>query len=823
MANDTETTDQVGTGSNRPLQVIPYAEKDENWFKSNINSCIQRSIFSWGNKTADANNHSGVGEVYRDLSVLYEVYNNHFPLEWFTHITDPLSAEDPAHKNFPAKIRPVTILRTNIDLLLGEYPRRPFLYLVKNLGEDGYSTYKEQEKQQIQGNFTQHFYQAVLQQEQKNGRELSQEEQAQLQQQVPLPSEVLQQFQSSYLDMIAIKGQKWMNRKVEDCEIKRKLHQGFKHWLIAGEVYTYKGIEHNDLQYKEVSPLQIDYDKSVDTTFVEDGEWVVCRYLWTAADVVDHFYEELSTKDQQSIDYRYRFSSAAGFYSNLRGLYGAGNTINKIPVFHVQWKGRKKIGFLSYLDMETFQYVEEKVDEDYKLDRERGEQVEWRWVNEVYEGWRIGADSGGTALYPRYRALPCQRNEMNNCSACKLSYNGRKYSDLHSQNSSVLEMGIPFQIMHIIVTYTLEKTIAKSKGKILLFDHNTIPESLGTEKFFYYCEALGYGALNRNQVGVDKTWNQYQVVDMSLFDQIEQLIKLQEYFKQQWDDVLGIARQRKGETYASDGQGVNERAVFQSTVITDMIFIPYEEFQQRELQGILDFAKFLTAKGDRSLIEDDDLGTMAMEIHPEDLALSQLGIRMINSTDEQNKLNKAKDMAAQLIQSKVKTSQVLEVIDAVNMAELKQKIKQLEALEEQISQQTAESQQEHEEYIEGMKEKYLRLEKMLEQQNMNAKEDRVDQQLMIKGAFEVAALDRDNNEADTKVATDVSSAVIDHKKIDQDFWIKRQKLQQDRVKLDNDIKETNHGIEMDKKNHEIKKQEVKIKRKVANKPRPPSK
>jgi hypothetical protein len=818
MAKDVAVSDEVGS-ANRPLQVIPYSQKTPEWFKANINSCITRSLFSWGNKSAD--NRQGYDEEYRDVALLYDVYNNKFPLSWFSHITDPLTAVDPNNKKFPAKIRPVTILRTNIDLLLGEYARRPFIYQVKNMGEDGYSTYQEGLKSQIQDSFKQRFYQAVLQQEEANGRKLSPQEQQQVQQQVPLPDQIQSQFQSSYLDTISIKAQHWLNRKVEECEVKRKLHRGFKHWLIAGEAYSYKGIEHEQLAYREISPLQIDYDKSVDTDFVEDGEWVVCRYLWTASDVVDHFYEYMSTMDQTDLDNGYKFSSAAGFYSSVKGLYGAGNAVNKIPVFHVQWKGRKKIGFLSYLDPETFQYVEQTVDEDYKIDRSRGEQVEWRWVNEVYEGWRIGGEPNSTtSVYPLFRALPCQRSEINNHSACKLSYNGRKYSDLHSQNSSVLEIGIPFQIMYIIVTYILEKTMAKSKGKIFLFDHNSIPQSLGEEKFFYYCEALGYGALNRNQPGVDKTWNQYTVVDMSLFDQIEQLIKLQEYFKQQWDDVLGIARQRKGETYSSDGQGVNERAVFQSTVITDMIFIPYEEFQQRELQGILDFAKFLTAKGERSLIEDDDLGTLAMQIFPEDLALAQLGIRLINATEEQNKLTQARNMAAQMIQAKAKTSQVLEIIDAVNMAELKQKIKELEALDEAISQQTAETQQEHEQYIEKMKEDYLKLEKLLDKENMEAKEDRVDQQLMIKGAFEVAALDRDNNEADTQVATDVSSAIIDHKKLDQDFWAKRQKAGIDREKLTNDIVKQKHDMEMDKKDHEIKKQEVKIKRKVANKPTP---
>ena len=90
--------------------------------------------------------------------------------------------------------------------------------------------------------------------------------------------------------------------------------------------------------------------------------------------------------------------------------------------------------------------------------------------------------------------IPCQRNEMNNSSACKLPYNGRCYSHLHSENISILEFGLPYQQMYTIINYVLEKTIAKSKGKIIPIDQAAIPKKDGwdDEKFFYYADALGY-------------------------------------------------------------------------------------------------------------------------------------------------------------------------------------------------------------------------------------------------------------------------------------------------------------------------------------------
>jgi hypothetical protein len=772
-------------GSERPLQTVEWSKKDKAWYERNISFCIKRTNFNFGAQTNQR----------KDLRLFYEVYNNQFPLDWFAHITDPLSAKKKQHKAFPAKVRPVTILRQNIDLLCAEWPRRPFIWQIENLGEDGYSSYMDQLHEALEKNLTDHFMQAYLEQAQANGRQLTEEEMQQLQQNPPTPDEVQEEFQASYKDALCIKAQKWLKRNIRDKDIKKKLHKLFKDWLIAGQCYTYKGIENNELVYRRISPLNIDFDKSEDNDFVEDGEWVVARMLWTLSDVVDKFYQYLTKEQQDLLEKEYQTNSPMGYYENLRGIFTDPQERNKIPVFHVQWKGRKKIGFLSYLDMETFQYVEEVVDENYIPDREKGEQVEWRWVNELYEGYRIGKD-----MYVAMGPAQVPRTELNNHSACKLNYNGRKFSDTHSENISLLEIGLPFQIMYIIITYILEKTIAKSKGKIVLMDLNAIPdnEDWDDEKFFYYSEAMGYALVDRNQKGVDKTWQGYAVLDLSLFDQIKQLIELQAYFKQQWDDLIGINRQRKGETYASDGQGVNERATFQSTVMTDMIFIRFEEFIQKELQGIIDFMPFLTAKGERSTYTDDDLGTIAMEIFPEDFAFAQLGLFMADSTEVMNKLNQAKSMAETLVQNKAKTSQILEIIDADNMAELKRTIKQMEAIEQKISELTAQNEQEHEQRLEELKKDYMAYEKMLDRQNMEAEYDRKEDIEYIKGAFQTAAFDKDNTEPDMAAAAKLA--------MDRDKFLAEQKNKQadrdlKRKDLDRKQKELEHKMGMEKRKH----------------------
>ena len=126
------------SNSGKPLQLISYAEKNDEWYEQNCDYALSRARFST-NTSSIANDQS----TDRDLLTLYNVYNSKIPMKWFSHITDPLSATNPSHKNFPAKVRPVNFLRTNLDLLLSEYPRRPFSYQVNNLSDDSYSEYRE--------------------------------------------------------------------------------------------------------------------------------------------------------------------------------------------------------------------------------------------------------------------------------------------------------------------------------------------------------------------------------------------------------------------------------------------------------------------------------------------------------------------------------------------------------------------------------------------------------------------------------------------------------------------------------------------------------
>jgi hypothetical protein len=748
--------EQTTAFTGKPLQRISWTEKVKDgfqWFKQNAEYYMSLSNFHGNNINSR-----------KDLGQLYQVYNGDFPAKWFEHVTNPLNAKNQKHTKYPGKIRPISILRTNIDLLLNEYPRRPFVYHATNMGEGGYNRFTEALSQKIEHNLTQHFVAAVQQEALAQGVPV---EEIPGLEEVELPEAVKEKFGTSYKDSVAIHGQKWMKRALKEYKIREELLKCFKDWLISGYAFSYKGISHGSLFYERISPLDIDYEKSEDQTNVEDGEWVVARRFWTMSDIVDEFYDELKEKDYLNLETRTHFARPEAFFAHLNNKYNKGGSHSKIPVYHIVWKGKKAKKLLTYPDPMTGQPQQMEVDEDYPVNKDIGESAETIYGNETYETWRIGDD-----IYVRMGAVQVQRNEMNNTSACKLPYNGRAFSDTHAENISVLEMGLPLQILYMITGRTLEMTIAKSKGKILLIDKNAIPRGDGwdDEKFFYYGEAMGWGLLNRHQQGVDKTWNQYQVLDMGLFDHIKHLIELQEHFKQQWDDLIGINRPRKGATYASDGKGVSEMGLHQSSVITDGIFTLFEQFTESELQGLLDLSRFTEAEGVRRIYNQDDFTDMLFSVDPHTYCNSELGILMNSSVEEQNTLRSMQQQVAQMIQNNVKPSTILTIAKAMNVAELDQQLKKIEEMEAAMEQQMGLSEQEAQAAADERAQRFEGFRHSLELDTIDKEWDRKDQNTMLKGEYDVysAANLKGDGDADNDGIPDVNEIekrVIDRQKI----------------------------------------------------------
>jgi hypothetical protein len=653
-----------------PKQKIARSRKTKDWAKECIRAFINRSSFSTSTK--------------HTLQTYYEAYNGNIREADYNYVTNPYNSEAWAKKNFPARLRNYNIIKPVVDLLLGEKAKRPMAYQVVVRNADIESRFDKYRQQQ----FKEYLEQVFINEANAQGMETGQESQ-----EMPVAEEYMEQVLSNYRDSRAIIGQEVLNYLFDWLNFEDKSQRLFFDWLIAGECYTYKDVCMNDVEYDVVSPLDIDYEKGPDVEFIEDADWVVRRQIMSVNQVVDRFYDVLSSKDIDRLEAphgKYRDSSYGGVQSMFINKPEDDESDRMVEVLHVCWKSFSRVGILKFTD-ELGQEQEMVVDESYK--KEEGEDITYYWVNEVWEGYQIDKD-----IYVSHQPHPVQRNEMNNISVCKLPYNGRVYSNRHSDNISVCSMGLAYQVLYNVFHYRLELSIAKNKDKIMLMEMNTIPKRHGwdEEKFMYYADAMGFAFIDSTAEGKNNervTFNQYQVLDMSLGQYIAAQFQLLQAIKTEWEEMIGISRQRKGQVKTSDGVGTTERAIFQSSVISEELFRRFENFIEREYLGLLDTSKIAWREGKKMTYVTSDLRTAMINIDPEEYQEAEYGVFVKNNSREQDKLQQLKGLAQAFAQNGQQPGTIAEILDTNNFSKIKTLLAEVDSKQQEMQQQQQQMQQ----------------------------------------------------------------------------------------------------------------------------------
>jgi hypothetical protein len=335
------------------------------------------------------------------------------------------------------------------------------------------------------------------------------------------------------------------------------------------------------------------------------------------------------------------------------------------------------------MDQTTGTIEEMEVDESYKLTPElkaQGAKLKFEWVNEVWEGTRIDG-----RFYIKMSPIPNQRTSMDNPSLCKLPINGRRYSDVNSNNISLVSLGIPYQLNYNIFKYRMELSIARSKDIIAQFDINLIPKKWDMDKFMYYLEGTGIAWVDYNQEGIQLSPTHQSVLDMSV-KTIAQYIQLLDSIMLEWEKISGVNRQRQGSIGTYEGKGASQQAIVQSSHITEDIFRKFAQFEQRELQGLLDYSKEAWVSGKKGTYILPDTSIQYLDLDSLGHMETEYGIFMSDSGKDQENLQQARSIAQAMMQNGVPASAVLELLDTESFATIKDKIARAERAQQELQQ-----------------------------------------------------------------------------------------------------------------------------------------
>lgn len=789
-----------------PRQKLPLSQKGKKWQEDCVNYIIGE-----GNVTSGGNGKSYYGE----LQTYYNLYNSIFDEKDFKSITNPFKVED----GFPATPHDFNIVRPKIDLLIGEETKRPLNFRVIRTSQEATSEMQEKEKQMI----LQYIESAIT-------ARMSPEEQQQFQEQLQsgeiMPPEAIAKYMDKdYKDIIENTAYHTLTYLREKLDLDNEFIKGWKDGLIAGREIYYVGVLNAEPYVERVNPIHFSYDNSPDLEFIEDGSWCCRKMRMPITEVYDRYYDKLKEKDLDKLEEM--ISSTPGRNLGDRSpvdmgiqlhIYdnpifeGAGKSL--VNVWHCCWKSFKKIYYVTTED-ETGQMQITIVDETYQpVGNEIS--VEQDWIVEVWEGYRAGND-----LYFGIQPIEYQHVSIDNPNSQKLPYCGAVYSNTNSKPRSLVSILKPLQYMYIVLWYRLELAIARDKGKVINMDITQIPKSMGITpaKWMHYLSSVGVNFINPYEEGWNiigreggkpAQFNQMTSLDLTMSNVIAEYIQLMDKIEELAGTISGITQQREGAVSSSEMVGNVERAVVQSSHITEPLFWVHNQCKRRVLNMLLNTAKGAWEEtGKQKLQYIFDNGERAfLDITPK-FYYEDMDVFVSDTSKDLENIQKLQQLIQPAMQNGASLLEAAEILTNDNFNIIKQKLKDMQTRQEQMQQQQQEAEAQQQQQLQQMQNESKQQELMLQEAQMDLQRYQIDQDNQTKIAVAqinayrgTEELDQDQNGIPDPI--EIGKQAIEQQKINQEAYNKRYEAKQKR-----EIEDQKIQLEKDKMKHETELQKAK--------------
>lgn len=779
-----------------PAQKLPMSKKTQAWKEACVDYVVGAGDSGFG----------GNGRSRSDeMQTYYDLYNSIYNEKDLKYVTNPFKQDD----GFPAMAQDYNIIKPYVDQLLGEETKRPFNFHPQRTSDIAASELQEKAKEMLMD-----YIQATIASK-LNPEQAARYEQALATGEIQTPEAIAKYLQKDYKDIAETEAYHALQFLKRKLNLTHEFYKGWKDALIGGEEIYYIGVINGDPYVERVNPMYFDYEHSLDLEFIDDAAWCRRKMIMSATEIYDRFYDKMSERqlnelleliDQRpgagnnpeirktSIDYEsIKLHKINSFTDNPFD-------IDHITVYHCCWKSFKKIGFVTLLNPETGEAEEFQVDEDYKVTGTE-QSVEWDWIIEVWEGYRIGDD-----MYIGIQPIEYQHISADNPNSQKLPYTGVVYNNTNSKPRSLVSMMKPLQYMYIVVWYRLELALSRDKGKVAVMDITQIPKSMNIDvnKWMHYLSALGVAFINPYDEGWDipgreggkpSQFNQLSSWDLTMSNVIAEYIQLMQKIEDMVAKLTGITPQRQGQIAASELVSNANTAVNMSYHITEPWFWNHNQVKRRVLTMLLNTSKAAWKDNKRYLNYILDDATRAFVQLSDNFFYEDMDIFVDDSTKNQQYIDQLKQLLQPAMQNGASLLDIAEIITLDNMSMIKNRLEEIEQkrMEQMQQQQQAEQQAQQQ---------------MAEQQNQLKEEE-----LMLKEAeldLEKYKVDQDRYKAEQDNATKITVAQINSyrgaENMDQDMngipdpiEIGKQALEQQKINSDIATKQ----LELNNKRREI--------------------
>lgn len=787
-----------------PAQKLPMSKKTQAWKEACVDYVVGAGDSGFG----------GNGRSRSDeMQTYYDLYNSIYNEKDLKYVTNPFKQDD----GFPAMAQDYNIIKPYVDQLLGEETKRPFNFHPQRTSDIAASELQEKAKEMLMD-----YIQATIASK-LSPEQATRYEQALATGEIQTPEAIAKYLQKDYKDIAETEAYHALQFLKRKLNLTHEFYKGWKDALIGGEEIYYIGVINGDPYVERVNPMYFDYEHSLDLEFIDDAAWCRRKMIMSATEIYDRFYDKMSERqlnelleliDQRpgagnnpeirktSIDYEsIKLHKINSFTDNPFD-------IDHIVVYHCCWKSFKKIGFVTLLNPETGEVEEFQVDEDYKVTGTE-QSVEWDWIIEVWEGYRIGDD-----MYIGIQPIEYQHISADNPNSQKLPYTGVVYNNTNSKPRSLVSMMKPLQYMYIVVWYRLELALSRDKGKVAVMDITQIPKSMNIDvnKWMHYLSALGVAFINPYDEGWDipgreggkpSQFNQLSSWDLTMSNVIAEYIQLMQKIEDMVAKLTGITPQRQGQIAPSELVGNTNTAVSMSYHITEPWFWNHNQVKRRVLTMLLNTSKAAWKDNKRYLNYILDDATRAFVQLSDNFFYEDMDIFVDDSTKNQQYIDQLKQLLQPAMQNGASLLDIAEIITLDNMSMIKNRLEEIEQKRMEQMQQQQQAEQQAQQQMAEQQNQLKEEELMLKEAEMDLEKYKVDQDNATKitvaqlNAYRGAEnMDQDMNGIPDPI--EIGKQALEQQKINSDIATKQLELNNKRREIEQKREAENKKIQLEK-------------------------
>jgi len=732
------------------MAIIRYTKEENiryaylNIFPDQFKTEKQKKDDSWIKNTMDYFANRAYAEYIKNR----ETFVKNYDLMKGILRTEDFLIDEPEVKSFtdmlqqdlslPSYVKHYSIMTTPVNELVGEISKRPDSFRVKAFDDDSQAQELQFKTDTLKAYVISQVKQQVMAKAAISGQEITEED---------LDKITFEQVKDQ-LDSYTSVAEKWANHTLTcqkaDFNLKEKSEDAFRDLLISAREFYHIYEDNSKVGYnvEVLNPKNTWFLTTPDKKYISDpsgrkqGAYaagtvkvmeiseIIEAFPDLTKDEIDHLrtslqdYGLINVRESNlgnssvdpgidSINYdtydplvlQTRMLIESEMKENNDGLQdflGLSDNVSsfgyKYVVIQSYWVSKKKIGKLIYTD-EMGNEQSTLVNESYKSgDIPTEISLEWGWINQWYQGTKIGPDI--------YHVKPYSLLDY-----CPII--GTTYEVKNTEARSLVDLMKPFQVIYNVCMNQLYKLLEKEVGKVQLMSlrHIPVPKDGDAQDALdmWEMEARERGVVfiddSPENLKAPSSFNQFTSLDLTRTQEIQSRYTLAQQMKLECWELIGMSRQRMGSISASETATGTQTAMQQSYSQTEPLFIAHEYVMGQLYQAIVDASLYTESTKPQSTLSyiTNEGESAFVQVNGTELKLRDLKVFLTNRPEDTQMFNELRQLSQAIIQNGGTLYDVIELYSTKSMREMKKTFKDLRDRQVQQQEQQMQMQQQQQE------------------------------------------------------------------------------------------------------------------------------